>query len=124
MPHIDLSEEMNLRVEARLIAKGSDAPLHGAGYTVRLFDRDFLDDAYLGESVPDENGKVAFHFPASAIAKTALDDALPDFFFVVYKNDEVIFRSQVMENVNLEALEQYRHGVGEIIDLGTFLVEG
>jgi hypothetical protein len=123
MSPINLSHEMNLRVEARLIAKGSDAPLHGAGYTVRLFDRDFLDDAYLGESVPDENGRVGFQFPASAIAKTALDDALPDFFFVVYKNDEVIFRSQVMENVNLQALEQYRHGVGEIIDLGTFLVE-
>jgi hypothetical protein len=123
MPHIDLANEMNLRVEARLIAKGSDAPLHGAGYTVRLFDRDFLDDAYLGESVPDENGRVVFHFPASAIEKTVFDDALPDFFFVVYKNDEVIFRSKVMENVNLEALEQYKHGVGEIIDLGTFLIE-
>ncbi|MCU0396015.1 MAG: hypothetical protein MUF29_08895 [Chitinophagaceae bacterium] len=124
MERLDLAPEMNMRVEARLIAKGKDEPLHGAAYKVRLFDRDFLDDAFLGEAYPNVDGRVAFSFPAAAVAKTALDDAMPDFFFVVYKGDDIIFRSQVMENVNVEALEQYRRGVGEIIDLGTFLVEG
>lgn len=123
MAHIDLADEMNMRVEARLIAKGKDEPLHGAAYKVRLFDRDFLEDAYLGEAKPDAHGKVAFSFPAKAVAKTVLDDAMPDFFFVLYKNDDIIFQSKVMENVNMEALEEYKRGIGEVIDLGTFLVQ-
>lgn len=122
MEKFELQPEMNLQITARLLKKGAGSPLHGNGYLARLFDRDFLEDAYLGESVPDADGKVSFSIAASAIAKTSLDDAMPDFFFVVYNKGEIIFRSQVMENVNLQALEQYKLGVGEMIDLGTFLI--
>ncbi len=118
-----LEKEMNWEIKARLIQKGSDTPLTGTAYKVRLFDREFLEDEYLGECTPGEDGVVTFSFPASAV-KGVLDDPMPDFFFVLYKNDTVVFRSTVMENMNTEAIEQYKHGVGEVIDLGTFLVEG
>ncbi len=123
MEKMKLNEEMNLQVKARFIAKGADAPLHGAMYKVQLFDRDFLEDTALGESHPDANGVVNFSFAATALNKGFLDDTMPDFFFVLYKHDEVIFKSPTMENVNTEAIEQYKRGVGEIIDLGTFLVD-
>jgi hypothetical protein len=122
MAPIPLASEMNMQVTARIIIKGTDTPLQGNTFTVRLFDRDFLEDAFLGEAVPDEAGVVRFSFPANAVAKTALDDAMPDFFFVVYQGADIIFKSEVMHNVNVEAIQQYRHGVGEVIDLGTFLV--
>lgn len=124
MAPIPFTNEMNMQVIARIITRGDDTPLQGDGFKVRLFDRDFLEDAFLGEAVPDEAGVVRFSFPAAAVAKTALDDAMPDFFFVVYRGPEIIFKSQVMHNVNVEAIQQYRHGVGEVIDLGTFLVTG
>lgn len=123
MEKIKFSKEMNLQVRARFIAKGADAPLHGSKYTVRLFDRDFLEDTSLGESKLDANGVVHFSFAAARLNKGFLDDTMPDFFFVLYKHDEVIFKTPTMENVNTEAIEQYRKGVGEIIDLGTFLVD-
>lgn len=123
MEKMTLSEDMNLQVRARFIAKGEDAPLHGSKYKVRLFDRDFLEDTSLGESSLDANGVVHFLFPAAKLNKGFLDDTMPDFFFVLYKHDEVIFKSPTMENVNTEAIEQYRKGIGEIIDLGTFLVD-
>jgi len=123
MEKMKLSEEMNLQVKARFIAKGVDAPLHGSKYKVLLFDRDFLEDTALGESHPDSNGVVHFLFPAAKLKKGFLDDTMPDFFFVLYKHEEVIFKSPTMENVNTEAIEQYKKGVGDIIDLGTFLVD-
>ena len=118
-----LNTEMNLEVNARFIAKGTDAPLQGAAYKVRLFDRDFLDDEYLGESLLDEHGVAHFQFPAAKLHDGFLDDTMPDFFFVLYKNDAVHFQSKVMENVYLDAIELYKRGTGEIIYLGTFLVD-
>jgi len=123
MEKMSFSEEMNLQVRARFIAKGEDAPLHGSKYKVRLFDRDFLEDTSLGESSLDAHGVVHFSFPAAKLHKGFLGDTMPDFFFVVYRHDEVIFKTPTMENVNTEAIEQYKRGVGEIIDLGTFLVD-
>ena len=118
-----LNAEMNLEVNARFIARGQDAPLQGSAYKVRLFDRDFLDDEYLGESGLDEHGDAHFRFPASKLHDGFLDDKMPDFFFVLYKNGDVHFQSKVMENVYLDAIELYKRGTGEIIYLGTFLVD-
>ncbi|HSC53033.1 MAG TPA: hypothetical protein VLC98_05420 [Phnomibacter sp.] len=124
MEKMQLNKEMNIQVRARFIAKGADAPIEGAAYKVLLFDRDFFDDQPLGTSHPDANGVVHFLFSAALLHKGFLDDALPDFFFVLYKHGDILFKSQVMHNVYIDAIEQYRSGIGEIIDLGTFLVEG
>jgi len=42
----------------------------------------------------------------------------------VLKNDVQIFESKVIAEIDVAALEQFKMGEGEVIDLGTFLVEG
>ena len=38
--------------------------------------------------------------------------------------EALIFQSAVMYDVDLEDLEKFKMGEGEVVDLGTFLVEG
>lgn len=123
MSKFSLDPDMNFEVTARFIAKGIDAPLSGAAYTVRLFDKDLLSDDFIGESGLDSNGysKISFHH--SAFGDLANLETFPDLYFVVYKNGEPIFKSKVIEDVDLEAIEQYKKGEGEVIDLGTYLIE-
>ncbi len=118
--------DLSMKKEAiiRLIAKGSDAPLTGSQYRVRLFDKDFFDDDFLGESSLDETGTAHISFTHAAFDDVANLEAMPDFYFVVLKDGQQIFQSQVMQDVDIAAMEQFRMGTGEVIDLGTFLVEG
>jgi hypothetical protein len=124
MSDFSLSSEFKIEATIRIIAKGSDAPLTGDAYKVRLFDKDTFDDDYLGESSLDPNGVARIAFTHDAFDDLAGIEAKPDFYFVLVKNDVQIFQSKVMEEVDLEAVEQFKMGKGEVIDLGTFLVEG
>jgi hypothetical protein len=120
----DFSLNPRLEVTVRIIAKGSDAPLTGEAYKVRLFDKDTFDDDYIGESGLDANGVAHIAFHHDAFADLGSFETRPDFYFVVVKNDVQIFQSQVMEEIDLDTVEQFKMGKGEVIDLGTFLVEG
>ncbi|RTL56334.1 MAG: hypothetical protein EKK37_17855 [Sphingobacteriales bacterium] len=124
MTNFSLNPDMNIEVTARLIAKGSDAPVSGKAYNVRLYDKDFFEDDFLGEASPDENGQVKISFnPDDFDTQDVLKEASLDFYFVVYKQDEEIFRSKVMEDIPVERFEKFKMGEGEIFDLGTFLIE-
>ena len=124
MSKFSLGKEMRIEVTARLIAKGSDAPVTGDEFVVKLYDKDFFDDDFLGEASPDKNGSVSFSFnPESLDRRSPLHEKLLDFFFVVYKNGLVIFKSKVMEHLDVEALETFKMGEGEVIDLGSFLID-
>jgi hypothetical protein len=123
MSDFSLSSQPKIEVNIRIIAKGSDAPLTGDMYKVRLFDKDSFDDDYLGESGLDTNGVAHISFTHDAFDDLAGIEDRPDFYFVVVKNDVQIFQSKVMEEIDLEAVEQFKMGRGEVIDLGTFLVE-
>jgi hypothetical protein len=119
-----LDDEMDIKVKARLIGKGHNSALTG-DYTVKLFDKDLFDDDFLGESRPDEDGVVTFTIDSTQFGDLAKMEDRPDFYFVVYKHKEEIFRSKVLEDVDLESLhQQFKMGEGEIVDLGTFLVDG
>jgi hypothetical protein len=122
---LELNDELNLRIRTRLIAKGEDKPVTGTAYSVRLYDKDdFNDDDFLGESGLDENGVATINCnPDTFSDKGIFKEAQPDFYFVVMKNGSPIFTSKVMEDINLNAVEQFKMGVGEVIDLGTFLIE-
>ncbi|MEO5647433.1 MAG: hypothetical protein ABIQ56_03665, partial [Chitinophagaceae bacterium] len=51
-------------------------------------------------------------------------EARPDFYFVVYKHKKEIFRSRVMDDVDLDSTHNsFKMGQGEIIDLGSFLID-
>jgi len=123
MPSIALNKEMNIEVKVRLIRKGDDEPLTGDEYSVRLYDSDIFNDDFLGESVPDGEGVAKFLFSQGDFSKPANLDKKPDFYFLVYKNKEVIFKSKVMSNLDLSNVEEFVMKEGEVIDLGTFLID-
>ena len=123
MNDFSLNNEINLEATVRLIGKGHDRPLSGDAYLVRLYDKDIFDDDFLGEAQPDENGVAKFSFTHSKFSDWNMDEK-PDFFFVVYKHKNEIFKSKVLEDLDIEAIEKFKMGEGEVIDLGTYLIEG
>src|SRR5689334_19071877 len=124
MAKFSLGEEMDIEVSARFIARGTDTPITGKEYNVRLFDKDFIEDDFLGESGLDGNGKMHIRFnPGKFDRNDPIRETTLDFYFVLFKNGTEIFRSKVMDDVDVEALEAFRMGKGELIDLGTFLVD-
>ena len=124
MSEFSLHPDMNIEVTARLIAKGSDAPVTGKEYLVRLYDEDFFEDDFLGESGLDENGVARITFnPDDFDTEDLIKETSLDFYFVVFKNGKNIFSSKVMEQVNVERFEKFKMGEGEVFDLGTFLID-
>ncbi|HEY5462458.1 MAG TPA: hypothetical protein VIJ95_04315 [Hanamia sp.] len=123
MPGIALNKKMNIEVKVRLISKGNDEPLTGKEYTVRLYDKDIFNDDFLGESFPDEEGVAKFLFSQGDFSKPANLDDRPDFYFVVFKNKNQLFKSKVMSNLDLSNLEEFIMKEGEVIDLGTYLID-
>ena len=124
MPSIALNKEMNIEVKVCLISKGNDEPLNGTEYSVRLYDKDVFNDDYLGESVPNEDGVAKFLLSQGDFSQPLNLDNKPDFYFVVYKNKQQIFKSKVMSNLDLSNIEEFIMKEGEVVDLGTFLIEG
>lgn len=124
MAKFALDKQMKMEVRARLISRETGLPLYGGAYVVRLFDKDFVDEDFLGQASPDKNGAVSIAFnPSQFDQKDVLKDKSLDFFFVVLKNGKELFRSKVMEDVDVSAIEQFKMGEGEIIHLGTFLID-
>ncbi|MBS4066180.1 MAG: hypothetical protein KGZ74_16595, partial [Chitinophagaceae bacterium] len=99
-------------------------PLTGDEYTVRLYDRDTVDDDFLGESKVDANGRISISFAHELFMN---DDVFienqPDFYFVIVRKNHVVFQTKVLEELSLEDIQQFRMGQGEVVDLGTFLVD-
>jgi len=123
MSKFSLDPEMMFEITARLIAKGSDAPVTGDAYCVRLYDRDIFDNDFIGESKLDQDGRARISFRHEAFGDLSNLEALPDFYFVVYKDEVPVFQSKLMKDVDLVSIERYIKGEGEVIDLGTYLID-
>jgi hypothetical protein len=123
MQKLSLNEEMNIEVRVLLIAKGTDAPVTGNEYAVRLYDKDVFNNDFLGESSLNKKGIAKFKFTEKHFAGFAKLDDKPDFYFVVYYNGKEIFKSRVMQNLDLTNIEEFKMKEGEIVDLGTFLID-
>jgi hypothetical protein len=123
MSKLSLNKEMNIEIRVLLIAKGNDEPVTGKEYTVRLFDKDIFNDDFLGESSLDEDGLATFIITEKHFEGFAKLDEKPDFYFVVYKNKKEIFKSRVMKNLDLTNFEEFKMKEGEVVDLGTFLID-
>ena len=123
MSDLSLRSDINLEVTARFISKGNDQPLTGDAYLVRLYDKDIFEDDFLGESMVDENGvaKISFNHSSFSNWNTGTN---PDFYFIVVKHNDIIFKSKVLEDIDIDSLEKFKMGEGEVIDLGTYLIEG
>jgi len=123
MTDLSLNKDMNLEVTARFIGKGNGQPLTGDTYLVRLYDKDVFEDDFLGECTLDENGVAKISFNHSSFSNWN-KDTKPDFYFVVFKHKKEIFKSKVLEDLDVEAIEKFKMGEGEVIDLGMYLIEG
>ncbi|MEP6928251.1 MAG: hypothetical protein ABI834_11465 [Ginsengibacter sp.] len=123
MSALSINKETSIDVRVLLIAKGTDDPITGDEYTVRLFDKNIYNEDFLGQSSLDKNGLAEFQLTKKHFAAFAKLDKKPDFYFIVYRNKKEIFESQVMKNLDLTDIEEFKMKEGDIIDLGTFLVE-
>ncbi len=124
MSNFSFNDDMNIEVQARFRTKGSDAALTGIGYEFRLFEKDFMEDDYLGKSALDENGVAKVSFKHGDYTDFLNPEKNPDLYFALYNGEELIFQSPVMRDLDLEGIEKFKMGEGEIVDLGTFLIEG
>lgn len=91
----------------KVIAKFLNAlggPLTGEGILAGLRDKDRFFDDKLGISTLNKNGEAAFVFSAEDIDSIdSKGEKFPDLYFVVWLNNEEIFRSEVFENIDFEA---------------------
>lgn len=124
MSKYSLDPNMMLEVKIRFIAKGSDAPLTGSDYKVRLFDKDLVGEDHLGEAGLDGNGIATIKFTHSAFGEWNNLEKYPDLYFVLNKGGREIFKSEIIDDFDIDTEGQFRMGEGEVVDLGTFLVEG
>ncbi len=90
------------RVHARF-EDATGAPLRGAAYKVKLYDKDPLKDDFLGESALDETGTAAFTFTSLHVKSVdSPGETKPDLYFVVEREGKEIFRSPVHPDVDFE----------------------
>ena len=82
----------------------SGQPLSGADYSVTLLDKDQFFDDKLGASGLRENGEAHFLIAAADILSfDSRNERTPDLYFVVRKDGEQVFRSDVFDQVDFEA---------------------
>ncbi len=124
MTDFNLDPDMNIEVMARFISKGSDVPLKGSDYELCLFEKDLMEDDYLGRGPLDDQGVARISFRHSDYTDFLNPEVNPDLYFALYKGEALIFQSKVMRDLDLASMEKFKMGEGEVIDLGTFLVEG
>jgi hypothetical protein len=93
----------------KVIASFQDAsgkPLTGAGYQVKLRDKDPLFDDKLGVSSLDADGQAEFLvFAADIRSIDSPRERTPDLYFVLTKDGHEIFRSKVFPNVEFDTVD-------------------
>lgn len=78
-------------------------PLTGEQYSVGLLDEDRFFDDKLGVSELDENGVAEFViYVADILSIDSSGERKPDLYFVVRKDGDEIFRSDVIPEVDFE----------------------
>ncbi len=123
MSSFSLDAEMDIEVTASFIAKGSDAAVTGSGYEFRLYEKDFMEDDYLGVSPLDDSGTARVSFKRKDYQDFLNPEINPDLYFALYNNESLVFQSKVAHNVDIEGMKEFVLGEGKVIDLGTFLIE-
>ena len=82
-------------------------PLTGSQWQARILDRDILLDDRLGRSSLDEHGKASFLIPVSDIMSgDSPGERDPDLYFRLFLDEREVFRSEVIEDVDFESLDE------------------
>ncbi len=78
-------------------------PLTGREYSVALLDEDRFFDDKLGDAALNPNGEAEFLVTAADILSfDSRGERTPDLYFVVRKDGEQVFRSDVFDEVDFE----------------------
>src|SRR5688572_29900746 len=99
MSNFSLNDDINIEVQARFIAKGSDIALTGEGYEFRLYEKDLMEDDYLGKSGLDQNGVAKVSFRHGDYMDFLNPEKQPDLYFALYQKEKLIFQSPVMRDL-------------------------
>ncbi|HMF12341.1 MAG TPA: hypothetical protein VKE94_08545, partial [Gemmataceae bacterium] len=114
------------RVHAQFVRKSDGKPISGASgqYSVKLFDKDLLQDDELGEPRLDAAGRVQCTFDLHDIVSVDSPfESKPDLYLVLYERGHEVFRTPVFWNLEFEKSDP-ASGTKEPVahDLGTFAV--
>jgi len=87
--------------------KENGEPLTGREYAIGLRDEDRFFDDKLGMSSLDANGVAEFLvFAADIVSIDSPGERTPDLYFIVLKNGQEIYRSEVYRNVNFDTVDE------------------
>ena len=87
--------------------KSNGEPLTGKAYRVALRDKDPLFDDKLGKSGLDRDGVAEFLvFAADFLSIDSPNERTPDLYFIVEKDGDEIFRSEVFPNVLFDIADE------------------
>ncbi len=84
----------------------SGGPVTGQGIEAGLRDKDRFFDDKLGVCTLNSRGEAEFIFTAEDIDSIdSRGETRPDLYFVLWRNGEEIFQSEVFENVDFDAVD-------------------
>ena len=90
----------------KVVAEFTDingVPFYGEGYSVALLDKDRYFDDRLAEAELNAAGVAEFLVAAADVLSfDSLGERTPDLYFVVRKDGDEIFRSEVFDDVDFE----------------------
>ena len=115
--------ELLLKVTARLLSKGTNAPFNGPEVRVKVYDKDLFDDDFMGEGTPDEHGEVEIAINLEkARSSDSPFESLPDLYLVIFRDGQEIFRTGIMQDVDPQQQGDFNSALGLRLNLGTYLV--
>ena len=95
--------------------RSSDGHPLGQAYTVTVRDEDPLFDGTLGEAALDAEGRASIMISVADISSVdSPAERKPDLYFVLEKDGEEVFRSDVIDDVDFEKFDET---TGELDDL-------
>jgi hypothetical protein len=111
-------------IKVRLLEKQSGQPLTSDGIIVKLYDKDILEDDFLGQSNVDSNGNAEISFKKSEISSAdSPGEKFPDLYFTVFKFGKLLYQSKILNDFDIDRFSSIDPVKGRTIDLGTFVIE-
>jgi hypothetical protein len=119
--------EMHLDVKVQLLDRDSKQPITGEEYLVQFYDKDEFDVDFLGEGPLNEQGIADIRFSPKAMQQGEESwgdefETKPDLFFRLLKNGEVVFTSEVWDDVDFDQYASFDIQEGKEVNFGTFLI--
>ena len=121
----DWQQEATMSVKVKFVQRGTNLPLTGNEYKVRLYDRDiFSDDDFLGFDNINQHGEAHIHFQPAIMRNHGFGfEQLPDLYILLFKGDVVHFQSKVWDDVDFSKIGDFNLQEGCVVDFGTFLID-